>query len=104
MRDPDAVQTPFEYDENPWDGWNVTANGNNGSGGKYPGTVNIAQTNTLQGVYYVESGAIESNLGVSLDNVTVNDAGTLGINIAQNLRGSAWICQIHTSLRTSERT
>lgn len=28
MRDPDSVQTPFEYDENPWDGWNVTANGN----------------------------------------------------------------------------
>lgn len=23
MRDPDAIQTPFEYDENPWDGWNV---------------------------------------------------------------------------------
>ena len=23
IRDPDAIQTPFEYDENPWDGWNV---------------------------------------------------------------------------------
>ncbi len=23
FRDPDAIQTPFEYDENPWDGWNV---------------------------------------------------------------------------------
>ncbi|MGL4512173.1 MAG: hypothetical protein ACRCT8_03725 [Lacipirellulaceae bacterium] len=23
MRDPDSIQTPFEYDENPWDGWNV---------------------------------------------------------------------------------
>ena len=23
MRDPDAICTPFEYDENPWDGWNV---------------------------------------------------------------------------------
>ncbi|TWT88980.1 hypothetical protein Mal64_24710 [Pseudobythopirellula maris] len=23
MRDPDAIMTPFEYDENPWDGWNV---------------------------------------------------------------------------------
>lgn len=22
MRDPDAICTPFEYDENPWDGWN----------------------------------------------------------------------------------
>ncbi len=30
FRDPDAIQTPFEYDENPWDGWNVvdTLNGN----------------------------------------------------------------------------
>ena len=26
MRDPDSVQTPFEYDENPWDGWNVRVN------------------------------------------------------------------------------
>ncbi|TWT46820.1 hypothetical protein [Botrimarina hoheduenensis] len=24
MRDPDAIQSEFEYDENPWDGWNVT--------------------------------------------------------------------------------
>lgn len=23
MRDSDAIQTPFEYDENPWDGWGV---------------------------------------------------------------------------------
>lgn len=23
MRDPDAIMTPFEYDENPWDGWGV---------------------------------------------------------------------------------
>ncbi|MEN0111046.1 MAG: hypothetical protein AAF805_10010, partial [Planctomycetota bacterium] len=23
FRDPDAIQTPLEYDENPWDGWNV---------------------------------------------------------------------------------
>lgn len=23
FRDPDSIQTPFEYDENPWDGWNV---------------------------------------------------------------------------------
>ncbi|MEX2167919.1 MAG: hypothetical protein WD851_01290 [Pirellulales bacterium] len=23
MRDPDVIMTPFEYDENPWDGWNV---------------------------------------------------------------------------------
>lgn len=23
MRDADAIRTPFEYDENPWDGWNV---------------------------------------------------------------------------------
>ena len=21
MRDPDVIMTPFEYDENPWDGW-----------------------------------------------------------------------------------
>lgn len=24
MRDPDAAMTPFEYDENPWDGWGVS--------------------------------------------------------------------------------
>ncbi len=23
MRDPDVIMTPFEYDENPWDGWGV---------------------------------------------------------------------------------
>jgi hypothetical protein len=23
MRDPDVISTPFEYDENPWDGWGV---------------------------------------------------------------------------------
>jgi hypothetical protein len=30
FRDPDSIQTAFEYDENPWDGWNVvdTLNGN----------------------------------------------------------------------------
>ncbi|MCA9241018.1 MAG: hypothetical protein KDA37_12495, partial [Planctomycetales bacterium] len=27
MRDPDAIMTPFEYDENPWDGWNVVDSG-----------------------------------------------------------------------------
>ena len=28
-RDGDAICTPFEYDENPWDGWNLTQNGGN---------------------------------------------------------------------------
>jgi hypothetical protein len=28
MRDPDSIQTAFEYDENPWDGWNVTNGAN----------------------------------------------------------------------------
>ena len=23
MRDSDVIMTPFEYDENPWDGWGV---------------------------------------------------------------------------------
>ncbi|TWT38018.1 hypothetical protein KOR34_29850 [Posidoniimonas corsicana] len=35
MRDADAVCTPFEYDENPWDGWNVV-----GSVGRRGGTTN----------------------------------------------------------------
>ncbi len=26
MRDADAIMTPFEYDENPWDGWGVGTN------------------------------------------------------------------------------
>ncbi|TWT73441.1 hypothetical protein Pla123a_37760 [Posidoniimonas polymericola] len=29
MRDPDAICTAFEYDENPWDGWNVVDRANN---------------------------------------------------------------------------
>lgn len=28
FRDADAIQTPFEYDENPWDGWNVVDTNN----------------------------------------------------------------------------
>ncbi|MEM9185192.1 MAG: hypothetical protein AAGB00_01700 [Planctomycetota bacterium] len=31
MRDPDSIRTPFEYDENPWDGWNVVDSNANGS-------------------------------------------------------------------------
>lgn len=31
MRDPDASMTPFEYDENPWDGWGVYDTGQAGS-------------------------------------------------------------------------
>ena len=27
MRDADAIMTPFEYDENPWDGWGVHSDG-----------------------------------------------------------------------------
>src|SRR4029079_6471705 len=30
QRDSDAIMTPFEYDENPWDGWGVTINANTG--------------------------------------------------------------------------
>ncbi len=33
FRDPDSIQTAFEYDENPWDGWNVVDTLN---GGVYP--------------------------------------------------------------------
>ena len=29
MRDADAIMTPFEYDENPWDGWSVLGRDNN---------------------------------------------------------------------------
>lgn len=33
FRDPDSIQTAFEYDENPWDGWNLVDTLN---GGVYP--------------------------------------------------------------------
>jgi hypothetical protein len=33
FRDPDSIQTAFEYDENPWDGWNIVDTLN---GGVYP--------------------------------------------------------------------
>lgn len=29
FRDPDSIQTAFEYDENPWDGWNVVDTAHN---------------------------------------------------------------------------
>lgn len=41
LRDSDSIQTPFEYDENPWDGWNVI--------------------DTTNGVYYAIDGDLTTN-------------------------------------------
>ena len=55
IRDADAIMTPFEYDENPWDGWGVldaTANGST------PTPINLP----LDG-----DPATDENLGMTID-------------------------------------
>lgn len=55
MRDADAIMTPFEYDENPWDGWGVPD-------GTMDGNVNKPINLPLDG-----DPATDENLGMAID-------------------------------------
>ena len=65
MRDSDATMTPFEYDENPWDGWGVPLH----KDGK-PSEVIVSQI-PIDG-----DSATDENLGAVIDWVQVSASGS----------------------------
>ncbi|MEQ8849125.1 hypothetical protein [Botrimarina sp.] len=93
FRDPDAIQTPFEYDENPWDGWNVvdtagTPNNRNDDG-VYPLDGDLTTDENYHQVRRITSAGIGDPVRVDRNGAPLTPA-TRRMRMLDQTRGVVW--------------